>query len=171
MDTLTFGTPVLLRHLTFSEARKEPINQISLDRVLEGLGFDMEQVSRCLHSMNLSCTFFNHSHHFATQFIDMCILLGCDYCDSIKGIGPKKAVELIQEHKNLETIVKKLDPKKYPVPEDWPYKEARELFRKPDVLDGSNIEVGAFALALLTLFPSESVTFQFVILAQMDRPG
>ena len=24
------------------------------------------------------------------QFIDVCILCGCDYCDSIKGIGPVK---------------------------------------------------------------------------------
>lgn len=44
MDTLTFGTPVLLRHLTFSEARKEPIDELSLDRTLEGLGFTMDQV-------------------------------------------------------------------------------------------------------------------------------
>ena len=71
----------------------------------------------------------------------MCILLGCDYCDSIKGIGPKRAVELIQEHKNIETILKNLDRKKFPVPEDWPYKEARELFRHPDVLDPSTLEL------------------------------
>ncbi|KAI9032284.1 PIN domain-like protein [Hyaloraphidium curvatum] len=117
MDTLTFGTPVLLRHLTFSEARKEPINELYLDRTLEGLGFTMD------------------------QFIDMCILLGCDYCDSIKGIGPKRAFELVQEHKSIENILKKLDPKKYPIPEDWPYKEARELFRNPEVLDPSTVDL------------------------------
>lgn len=44
MDTLTFGTPVLLRHLSFSEARKMPINEIFLDKVLEGLEMDMDQV-------------------------------------------------------------------------------------------------------------------------------
>jgi flap endonuclease-1 len=25
------------------------------------------------------------------QFVDLCILCGCDYCDSVRGIGPKKA--------------------------------------------------------------------------------
>ena len=50
-----------------------------MDKVLEGLEMDMD------------------------QFIDLCILLGCDYCDSIKGIGPHRAVQLIKEHKNLET--------------------------------------------------------------------
>ena len=38
------------------------------------------------------------------QFIDLCILLGCDYCDKIKGIGPKNALKLIQVRHN-ETII------------------------------------------------------------------
>lgn len=45
MDTLTFNTPVLLRHLTFSEQRKEPIQEIHLDKVLEGLDMEREQVT------------------------------------------------------------------------------------------------------------------------------
>jgi flap endonuclease-1 len=30
MDSLTLGTPILIRHLTFSEARKIPIKEIYL---------------------------------------------------------------------------------------------------------------------------------------------
>jgi flap endonuclease-1 len=33
MDALTFGTTVLLRHLTFSEARKMPIKEFHLNKV------------------------------------------------------------------------------------------------------------------------------------------
>ena len=44
MDTLCFDTPILLRHLTFSEQRKEPIQEIRLDKVLEGLNMDRKQV-------------------------------------------------------------------------------------------------------------------------------
>lgn len=44
MDTLTFGTPILLRHLTFSEARKMPIDTIKLEKVLEGLELTMDRV-------------------------------------------------------------------------------------------------------------------------------
>jgi len=109
MDTLTFGSPVLLRHMTFSEARKMPISEIHYDKVLEGLEMDR------------------------SQFIDLCILLGCDYCESIGGIGPKRAVALIQQYKNIETILKNIDTKKYTVPENWQYKEARELFINPEV--------------------------------------
>lgn len=45
MDTLCFDSPILLRHLTFSEQRKEPIQEIHLKPALEGLGMDMKQVS------------------------------------------------------------------------------------------------------------------------------
>ncbi|KAJ9648980.1 Elongation of fatty acids protein 2 [Coniosporium apollinis] len=110
MDTLTFNSPVLLRHLTFSEQRKEPILEIHLDKVLEGLEMDMP------------------------QFVDLCILLGCDYVDPIKGIGPSTALKLIRDHKNLEGVVEFFETsKKYNLPEDWPYKDARLLFLEPDV--------------------------------------
>ncbi|KAK7114647.1 flap endonuclease 1-like [Littorina saxatilis] len=117
MDALTFGTKVLLRHLTFSEARKMPIKEIFLSRILEEMNFTMD------------------------EFIDLCILLGCDYCDSIKGIGPKRAVELIKQHKNIETVLKNIDQKKYVVPEDWMYKEARKLFQAPDVTDPEELDL------------------------------
>lgn len=71
----------------------------------------------------------------------MCILLGCDYCNSIKGVGPKRAVDLIKEHRNIETILKHLDTKKYPPPEDWCYERAKELFVNPDVTDPKTLEV------------------------------
>lgn len=45
MDTLCFNSPILLRHLTFSEQRKEPIQEIHLDKVLDGLNMDRKQVS------------------------------------------------------------------------------------------------------------------------------
>jgi len=110
-DALTFGTPFLIRHLNVSEARKQPIVEVNLERALEGLKLDM------------------------SQFVDLCILCGCDYTDSIKGIGPIKALKLIQDHKNIEGVIKALDTTKYPLPEPFPFEEARALFVQPDVLD------------------------------------
>jgi flap endonuclease-1 len=46
MDTITFSSPILLRHLTFSEQRKMPIDEVNLAKVLEGLELTMDQVSR-----------------------------------------------------------------------------------------------------------------------------
>lgn len=93
------------------------MNEIHVDKVLEGLGFDYD------------------------QFVDLCILLGCDYCDTIRGIGPVRAVELIAKYKNIETVIKHIDTKKYPVPENFNYQRARELFKTPDVLDPATIEL------------------------------
>ncbi|KAJ3462635.1 hypothetical protein MRS44_007421 [Fusarium solani] len=113
MDTLCFNSPILLRHLTFSEQRKEPIQEIHLEKVLEGLGMERK------------------------QFVDLCILLGCDYLDPIPKVGPTTALKLIRDHGSLEKIVEAMekDPKKkYVLPEDWPYKDARDLFFEPDFL-------------------------------------
>lgn len=44
MDALTFGSNVLLRHMTFSEARKMPIQEFHLDKILEGLNLNQSQV-------------------------------------------------------------------------------------------------------------------------------
>lgn len=46
------------------------------------------------------------------QFQDMCVLLGCDYCDRIKGIGPKNAYKLIKAHGSLEDVIEFLQQKK-----------------------------------------------------------
>lgn len=39
------------------------------------------------------------------QFIELCILLGCDYLEPCKGIGPKTALKLIREHDGLKGVV------------------------------------------------------------------
>lgn len=44
MDALTFGSPVLLRHMTFSEARKMPIQEFHLESVLETLNMTRDEV-------------------------------------------------------------------------------------------------------------------------------
>jgi flap endonuclease-1 len=36
------------------------------------------------------------------EFVHLCILCGCDYCSTIKGIGPKTALKLIRAHKTIE---------------------------------------------------------------------
>ena len=112
MDVLAFGSSVLLRHFTFNVDRKTPITQFTLQKFQE---------------------IFNITHD---QFVDFCILLGCDYCEKISGIGPKNAIKLILEHKSIENIVKNLDKKKYKVPIDWKFHEARQLFKNPEVIHG-----------------------------------
>lgn len=117
MDAITFGSTVLLRHMTFSEARKMPVQEIHYEKVLKGLELNAE------------------------EFIDLCILMGCDYCDTIRGVGPKTAITLIQKHRSIEKIIENIDTKKYSIPKDWNFEQARNLFKNPDVIDPNTIEV------------------------------
>ncbi|XP_067870241.1 flap endonuclease 1 isoform X1 [Heterodontus francisci] len=117
MDALTFGTSVLLRHMTASEAKKLPIQEFHLNKALQEAGLTQE------------------------QFVDLCILLGSDYCESIRGIGPKRAIDLIRQHKTIEEIIKNIDSSKYTIPEDWLYKEARQLFLEPDVVEAESLDL------------------------------
>ena len=54
------------------------------------------------------------------QFIDYCILCGCDYTDTVKGIGPKTAYTLLSKHGSI---------KKIPQCKGYKYKSARRIFR------------------------------------------
>jgi flap endonuclease-1 len=47
------------------------------------------------------------------QFIDLCILCGCDYTGTIRGIGPHRALELIRKHKSIEESIKHIDQAKH----------------------------------------------------------
>merc|ERR1711971_1443846 len=101
-----------------SEAQKKPIIEINLERALQGLELTME------------------------QFVDLCILMGCDYSDTIKGIGPINALKLIKEHENIEGVVAHLQKSgKHQLPEPFPYEEARTLFMTPLVADPVTTEL------------------------------
>lgn len=116
MDTLCFGTPKLIRRLTMSEARKMPVWEFDLARILADTELSMD------------------------QFVDMCILCGCDYLEPIKGIGPKTALTLIRKHGTLaDTITALRADDKYTVPEEYPIEDARRLFTEPDVADPSSM--------------------------------
>jgi flap endonuclease-1 len=122
MDSLTFGSTYLLRGFN---SKKEPITQIELKAMLEGFEMDMD------------------------EFIDLCIMCGCDYTHSIGGIGPIKAFKLMKDEGNIEKILQVIkkgneDPEKrqkFIIPDAFLFEESRELFKKPDVIrDKAEVE-------------------------------
>lgn len=66
------------------------------------------------------------------QFVDLCILLGCDYTGKIRGLGRKKALKMIQEHKKIDAILQVIGSEDK-VPPDFDYVTARRQFLSPDV--------------------------------------
>ncbi|KAF1880297.1 hypothetical protein Lal_00048933 [Lupinus albus] len=110
MDSLTFGAPKFLRHLMDPSSKKVPVMEFEIEKILEGLNMTMD------------------------QFIDLCILSGCDYCENIRGIGGISALKLIRQHGSIENILENINKERYQIADDWPYQEARRLFKEPTVL-------------------------------------
>lgn len=116
MDCLTLGCTMLLRGV---KKRKLKIQEIDLKKALEELELTMD------------------------EFIDFCILCGSDYTDSIKNLGPVRALSFIKEHKNIENVLEFLKKEnlnekrkmKYIIPSkgNFLFEEAREMFKNPEV--------------------------------------
>jgi len=119
MDALTFGTPILVRHFTMSEARKMPVLQFHHAQVLEQLGL-------------------NHA-----EFIDLCIILGCDYCGSMKVVGPVKSLDLMEKYSSIEVILVNIDRAKYTVPENFMEEviAARNEFNNAEVIPAADVDL------------------------------
>ena len=74
------------------------------------------------------------------QFIDLCILLGSDYCPTIPRIGPKRAYEVIQKYKSIDNFLKN-ESEKYNIPENFNYIETRNYFMNKEIYDIKDIEM------------------------------
>ncbi len=90
-DSLLFGSPTLIRNLNIVGKRKLPKKEqyveikpeiIFLDENLKRLGLTREQL------------------------ITIALLIGTDYNEGVKGVGPKRALELVRKHKDLDKILK-----------------------------------------------------------------
>ena len=62
------------------------------------------------------------------EFIDFCILSGCDYTCTIPKIGPVSALKIIKKYSCIDSFI--LDNTKYQIPENFNYSLSRELFIK-----------------------------------------
>ncbi|MDD2666168.1 MAG: flap endonuclease-1 [Methanocellales archaeon] len=93
-DALLFGAPKLVRNLTITGRRKLPGKNIYIDVKPE-----MLELNSILDTLNIT----------SKQLIDIAILIGTDYNDGIKGIGPKTALRLIQKHGAIEGALAELN--------------------------------------------------------------
>ena len=56
----------------------------------------------------------------ARQIQQLCILSGCDYLPSIRGIGLKRASKLLRQHKTVDMVVKELRSVRWAdIPDDY----------------------------------------------------
>ena len=77
------------------------------------------------------------------EFIELCIMLGCDYAGTVKGVGQVKALELMRKYKTVDACLASLDKSKYTIPETLleEVKIAREEFVQPEVTPAKDVEI------------------------------
>ena len=126
-DSLLFGAPRLIQNLTLARKRKTVSGWIEINP-------EMIELEKVLNFLQI-----NHD-----QLICLGILIGTDYNPGgIKGIGPKKALNLVRQYKQPALIFEAVEEqiKNMETPFDW--QEIFHLFRKPDVKD-AEINFGKF---------------------------
>jgi flap endonuclease-1 len=129
-DALLFGAPRLLRFLTItgkeflpSQGTFRPIvpELLELDRLL-----DVWKINR-------------------EQLVDLAILIGTDFNDGVKGIGPKKALKLVQDYGRLEAMPDEIR-------QVGDVSAIRRIYLEPDVTDDYEIAFGPPDLAGVVTF-------------------
>src|SRR4029434_5226247 len=72
------------------------------------------------------------------QLVDVAILVGTDFNEGIKGIGPKKAIKLVSDCGSIERMPADIQEGLGPA-----VAEIRDLFLRPEVTDDYGIEFKA----------------------------
>ncbi|XP_067933168.1 uncharacterized protein [Watersipora subatra] len=118
LDTLPYGGEILLRHL--KEPGQTQPTQINLSKVLQQMNLKM------------------------SSFVDLCILLGCDFVDKIPSVGKVKALSLLKEYGSIENILSNTHYSEL-VDRDWIecVQKARNEFIRPCVQDQARPPWGA----------------------------
>ncbi|MHB8584686.1 MAG: flap endonuclease-1 [Thermoplasmatota archaeon] len=86
-DSLLFGAPRLVRNLAVTGRRKLPGKRVFVD--VEPEVIELDATLKALHITR-------------EQLVEAAILIGTDFNAGIHGVGPKRAVKLIQDHQGLK---------------------------------------------------------------------
>ncbi len=122
-DSLLFGAPRLVRYVTIQGREFLPSKGIS--RRLEPEMIDLE-------------AFLRHRGITRTQLVDLAIMIGTDFNEGIKGIGPKKALRLVEKHGCLEDMPQEV---KKNLPTN--YLEIRNLYLEPEITEKYELDWGS----------------------------
>lgn len=103
MDLLTSGTKLLVRDFNIYNNK---ITLYNLDMILEQLNITYD------------------------KWVELCIMLGCDYLKRITGVGPKKSFRYIKESNNISDIVNDLKLKNVNVDEKYleDFEKSKQIF-------------------------------------------
>lgn len=122
-DCLLVGSPVLIRNLTSSGRRKLPGKKAYVK-----VNPELIRLQTNLKTLGVT----------QKQLVDMAILIGTDFNDGIKGIGPKKSLQMIKKVGNVENALSTFGGENAPTFEE--IKEIRKIFLEPNVTDDYDLK-------------------------------
>jgi flap endonuclease-1 len=122
-DSLLFGAPRLQRYLTISGREFLPSKGIS--RPLEP---ELIELNSFLSEYSIT----------REQLIDLAILIGTDFNEGIKGIGPKKALKLVKEHSALDNMPEEIKE----TLENQNCHEIQRFFLEPEITKNYSLQYG-----------------------------
>lgn len=126
-DSLMFEAPILLQNMTLAKRRKTVSGYVDIKP-------QIMELKKVLKDLELT----------QDQLICLGILSGTDYNPKgVAGLGPKKSLKFVQEHKTPESIFKAVeDHEKYELDFDW--KVVFDAIKNPEVDKDYKIEFGKF---------------------------
>lgn len=106
-DCLLFGAPRLIRNLSVTGKRKIPGKNVYVP-----ISPEIIELNEMLKELDIT----------REQLILMGIMIGTDFNEGVKGVGPKTALKLVKEYENLDKLIKIIEEKYDYVFEEDPYK-------------------------------------------------
>ena len=121
-DSLLFGAPKLLRFLTTSGQEYLPSKGVT--RPLKPELITLQQLL---------------AHYGITrqQLVDLAILVGTDFNEGIKGVGPKTALKLLKQYRCIENL-----PGKFLSKVTSQYQKVREIYLNPRTTSDYRLSYG-----------------------------
>lgn len=121
-DSFLFGSQRLVRNLNVRRSRKVGNTTVPVD-------IEWYSLRTILRELDLT----------RDQLIDVGILIGTDFHDGVKGVGPKTALKLVRKHGDVDTMLARdIAVRKKPLAASLPaadYHEIRDIFLDPPVTD------------------------------------
>ncbi len=114
MDIMTFGAKKIYRNLT---SYKKDTIEISMDDVLKELNLNYE------------------------QFVELCLLFGCDYCDKLNDMKPEQIYKYYSKNKNLLNTINNIKQDGYQIDDFNDYKIYKDYFMNAPVKKIKEIEL------------------------------
>jgi flap endonuclease-1 len=119
-DSLLYGAPILARYLSIAGQEFLPAQ-----RRMRPLVPELVKLSENLRELGIS----------REQLVDLAILVGTDFNEGVKGVGPKRALSLVRKNESLERVHGEIRDQ---LPAE--IESVRRIFLHPRVLESYSTE-------------------------------